>query len=40
MSSRIAMPPDATVIDMHKITSPVIARFAVYELAKLAGAVG
>jgi methionyl-tRNA formyltransferase len=39
MSSRVAMPPDATVIDMHKITSPVIARFAVYELAKLAGAV-
>jgi len=39
MSSRIAMPPEATVIDMHKISSPVIARFAVFELAKLAGAV-
>ncbi len=37
MSSRIAMPPHATVVDMHKITSPVVARFAAYELAKLAG---
>jgi methionyl-tRNA formyltransferase len=36
MSARVAMPPDATVVDMHKITSPVIARFAVGELAKLA----
>jgi len=36
MSERVAMPPDATVVDMYKITSPVIARFAVGELAKLA----
>lgn len=36
MSPRIAMPPNASVVDMHKITSPVIAIFAVSELAKLA----
>lgn len=36
MSSRIAIPPDATVVDMHKITSPLISRFAVKELVKLA----
>jgi methionyl-tRNA formyltransferase len=35
MSSRIAIPPDATVIDMHKITSPAIAKFVMYEMAKL-----
>jgi methionyl-tRNA formyltransferase len=35
MSPRIAMPPDATVIDMHKITSPIFARFAIEELVKL-----
>lgn len=36
MSPRIAMPPNASVVDMHKITSPVLAIFAVSELAKLA----
>ena len=35
MSGRIAMPPNATVIDMHKITSPMFARFAITELVKL-----
>lgn len=35
MSSRIDMPPGTTVIDMHKLTSPVIAKFAVPELLKL-----
>ena len=37
MSSRVAIPPSATVVDMHKISSPMFARFAVYELARLAG---
>lgn len=37
MSPRVAIPPSATVVDMHKISSPVFARFAVYELARLAG---
>ncbi len=36
MSARIPMPPGASVVDMHKITSPVIAKFAVPELMKLA----
>lgn len=36
MSARIAMPDHATVIDMHKITSPVFAKFAVPELLRLA----
>jgi methionyl-tRNA formyltransferase len=36
MSSRIAIPPHATVVDLHKITSPLIAKFAVPELVKLA----
>ena len=36
MSSRIAIPPEATVVDMHKVTSPMISWFAVKELAKLA----
>lgn len=35
MSPRIAMPPHATVVDMHKITSPVIAKFAVPELMRI-----
>jgi methionyl-tRNA formyltransferase len=35
LSARVAMPADATVVDMHKITSPVFARFAVGELAKM-----
>jgi methionyl-tRNA formyltransferase len=35
MSSRIAMPPQATVVDMHKITSPAIAKFAVPELLRI-----
>ena len=37
MSQRIAMPPNASVVDMHKLTAPVIAKFAVPELARLAG---
>lgn len=37
LSARIAMPPHATVPDMHKISAPVMARFATHELAKLAG---
>jgi methionyl-tRNA formyltransferase len=36
MSARIAMPAHATVVDMHKITSPVFAKFAVPELLRLA----
>lgn len=32
MSDRIAIPPGASVVDMHKITSPVIAKFAVNRL--------
>ncbi len=39
MSARIAMPVHATVVDMHKITSPVFAKFAVPELLRLAKAV-
>ncbi|MFN5350813.1 MAG: formyltransferase family protein [Polaromonas sp.] len=35
MSPRIAMPPQATVVDMHKITSPAIAKFAVPELIRI-----
>jgi hypothetical protein len=31
------MPPHASVVDMHKLTAPVIAKFAVPVLAKLAG---
>ena len=38
VSGRIAVPPDATVIDMHKITSPMFARFAITELVKLSKA--
>lgn len=38
MSPRIPMPPDASVVDMHKITSPVIAKFVVPELVKLVAA--
>lgn len=37
MSQRIAIPPHASVVDMHKLTAPVIAKFAVPILAKLAG---
>jgi hypothetical protein len=36
MSSRIAMPPHVSVVDMHKISSPLIAKFAVPELARIA----
>jgi len=36
LSPRVSMPTDATVVDMHKITSPVFAKFAVPELLKLA----
>lgn len=35
LSERIAMPAGTTVVDMHKITSPVIAKFAVPELLRL-----
>ena len=37
MSPRIAIPPGAKVTDMHKITSPVIAKFVVPCLAEMAG---
>ena len=37
MSSRIAMPPGVSVVDMHKICAPVVARFVVPELLKVAG---
>ena len=36
MSARVAMPVHSTVVDMHKITSPVFAKFAVPELLRLA----
>lgn len=36
MSPRIAIPPGASVVDMHKISSPLIAKFATLELVKLA----
>ena len=39
MSARIAMPLHATVVDMHKITSPVFAKFAVPELLRVAKGV-
>jgi methionyl-tRNA formyltransferase len=39
MSPRIAIPAYATVTDMHKISSPMMAYFAIQELAKLAGVV-
>jgi methionyl-tRNA formyltransferase len=35
LSPRVAMPLDATVVDMHKITSPLFANFAVGELLRL-----
>lgn len=35
MSPRVAMPPHATVIDMHKITSPATAKFVVPELVRI-----
>lgn len=35
MSQRIAIPPGASVVDMHKISSPVIAKFAISEIVKL-----
>lgn len=35
MSERIAIPPGANVVDMHKISSPVIAKFAISEIIKL-----
>ena len=36
LSPRIAIPTGASVVDMHKISSPVISRFVVQELIKLA----
>lgn len=36
MSAPVAMPAHATVVDMHKMTSPVFARFAAPELLRLA----
>ena len=35
MSPRVGIPPGASVVDMHKLTSPVIAKFAVPELLRL-----
>ena len=35
MSPRIAIPPAATVIDMHKLTSPAVAQYAIGELAAI-----
>lgn len=37
MSPRIAIPPGSGVVDMHKLSSPVIAKFVVPWLAALAG---
>jgi len=37
MSPRIDIPPAATVVDMHKLTSPAVAKYAIGELAALAG---
>lgn len=37
MSPRIAIPPAATVVDMHKLTSPAVAKYAIGELVALAG---
>jgi methionyl-tRNA formyltransferase len=39
MSARVAMPAHSTVVDMHKLTSPVFAQFAVPELLRLAKGV-
>lgn len=36
MSPRIAIPPAATVVDMHKLTSPAVAKYAIGELAAIA----
>ncbi|MFN0184495.1 MAG: formyltransferase family protein [Aquabacterium sp.] len=38
LSPRIAIPPGATVVDMHKLSSPVAAAFAVATLASLVDA--
>jgi methionyl-tRNA formyltransferase len=38
LSPRVAIPPGATVVDMHKLTSPLAARFAVATLAELVDA--
>jgi methionyl-tRNA formyltransferase len=37
MSPRIGIPPGAGVVDMHKVSSPVVAKFVVPCLARLAG---
>lgn len=37
MSERIAIPPGVSVVDMHKITAPVIAKFAVGRLLEMLG---
>jgi methionyl-tRNA formyltransferase len=36
ISPRVPMPPNASVTDMHKLSSPTFARFAVRELHKIA----
>lgn len=38
MSPRIAFPPKPSVVDLHKISSPVVAQYAVSTLAVLTGA--
>lgn len=40
MSPRIAIPPGVGVVDLHKISSPVVARFVVERLRSLAEAAG
>lgn len=35
LSPRVDIPPGVTVVDMHKLTSPVIAKFVIPELLKL-----
>lgn len=37
-SPRMAIPPFATVVDMHKLSSPLLGRFATSELAKIVDA--
>lgn len=38
LSPRIAIPPKTSVVDLHKISSPVVAKYAVSMLAELTGA--
>jgi hypothetical protein len=35
MSERIGFPPNASVIDLHKMTSPLVAKFAFEQTLKL-----